>query len=332
MAAQPEPLLACIVVTYNGAPWLPQCLNSIQQSTVSARIIVVDNASQDETVAIVRSRNGVELIETGSNLGFGRANNIGIARALDLGAEHVLILNQDAHLATDALELLLKVSATNLAIGILCPMQLDAEGRATDPTFLRYYLAVYASALLDDALLGRSLKSQYTVAAAPAAAWLLTSRFLREVGGFDPLFFMYCEDDDLCSRASHHGYQVAVVPAARFYHNRGFHSQVKSETRSRKIRRKTSRLRSSLVRDIKQPRGKFWKNAWHAVSERVLLGLTALLSHLDWIEACAAVMAVLRVLLFELPAISRHRRQCLEKGPHWLPGSPHPRSSVLKEY
>ena len=332
MATQPEPVLACIIVTYNGAPWLPQCLDSIQQSTVSARIIVVDNASQDETVAIVRSHRGVELIETGANLGFGRANNIGIARALDLGAEHVFLLNQDAHVATDALELLLRLSAKNPTIGILCPMQLDAEGRATDPTFLRYYLAVHASAMLDDALLGRPLKTQYTVAAAPAAAWLLTRRFLKEVGGFDPLFFMYCEDDDLCSRACHHGYQVAVVPAALFYHGRGFHSQVKSETRSLKIRRKTSRLRSSLVRDIKQPSGKIWKNAWHALSERSLLGLTALLSHLNWIEAYATLMAVLQVLLFELPAIFRHRRKCLEKGPHWLPGPPHPRNSALKEY
>ena len=63
MAAQPEPLLACIVVTYNGAPWLPQCLNSIQQSTVSARIIVVDNASQDETVAIVRAEESRSWVE-----------------------------------------------------------------------------------------------------------------------------------------------------------------------------------------------------------------------------------------------------------------------------
>ena len=226
MIGLPYPELVCVIVTYNGAQWLHQCLASLLQSTVLARIIVVDNASKDETLVIARAHTGVEIIQTGVNLGFGRANNIGIAHALSLGAKYVFILNQDTHIAPDALEQLLLESLRSPDIGILCPMQLDATGHSTDPTFLRYYLAPHAPSMIDDALLGRPLKSSYAVAAMPAAAWLFSRDFLEQVGGFDPLFFMYCEDDDLCSRASHHGFRIAVVPAAHFYHYRGFHGQV----------------------------------------------------------------------------------------------------------
>lgn len=326
MSTGPKSKLICVVVTYNGAQWLAQCLTSIQKSIVQARIIVVDNASNDETTAITRAHGGVELIETGANLGFGRANNIGIARALQLGAEHVFIFNQDAHIASDALTILLAESQKQPEIGILCPMQLDASGASIDATFMRFYLALHATAMLDDALLGRPLRSHYTVAAAPAAAWLLTSRFLQNVGGFDPLFFMYCEDDDLCSRAFHHGFRVAVVPTARFFHSRGFHGQVNLETQIGRLKRKTSRLRSSLVRDIKQPSGSLWKNAWHALSARSLAGVAALVSHIDWVEAIASHLAILRVI-FELPSIARHRRQCLTQGPHWLTKPLQPTSS-----
>lgn len=312
--------LACIVVTYNGAPWLQQCLDSIAQSTVDSRIIVVDNNSTDDTVQIARSHSDLELIEMKANLGFGRANNIGIARALDMGAKHVLILNQDALLARDTLELLIKASEQQPDAGILCPMQLNADGTALDADFLRYYIALHGADMLNDALLGRPIRQHYTVEAAPAAAWLFKKDLLLKVGGFDPLFFMYCEDDDLCRRARHHGYNISVVPGALFYHCRGFHGLVHTESKKRKIQRRSSRLRSILIRDVKRPDGRIWMNTWHGFVECGLAGLTALVSHRNWVEAVATVIAMLRCLV-ELPEIARHRRQCLGTGSHWLPVS-----------
>jgi len=312
-----SPRIACVIVSYNGATWIDQCLQSLRDSSLRPQLIVVDNASADATVTIVRARGDVELIETGSNLGFGRANNIGIAHALQTGAEYVFILNQDAHVAPDALAKLCEQALAHPELGILCPLQLDANGESIDPTFLRYYLTPFSPALLDDALLGRAQQAHYRVEAVPAAAWLLTRPFLEQVGGFDPLFFMYCEDDDLCSRAAHHGWGIAVVPAARFYHCRGFHAQAKREFTVKQFNRRRSRLRSSLIRQIKHPAGSFGKNTWHAMIEKGMVGLSALMAHLDWIEALATLAALLKVSS-ELPRVAKHRSQCQQAGAHWL--------------
>ena len=317
MTIAPTASTTVVLVTYNGARWLQTCLDSLTASRPRPAIIVVDNASSDDTVAIARAHPAVTLIETGANLGFGRANNIGIARALDEGADYVFILNQDAHVAPDAIAILVEQFARQPRAGILCPMQLDDTGRAVDPTFLLYYVAPNAPALLNDALLG-TLAESYPVTAAPAAAWLFSRAFLLEVGGFDPLFFMYSEDDDLCSRAQLFNYTIAIVPSAKFFHCRGFHGAVRTETSRRKLQRKTSRLRSVLVRDAKRPEGSFGKNAWQSCWLRLFDGLAQLVAHRDHIACLAALMAVGGVLR-ELPAIRRHRAICMTRGPHWLP-------------
>ncbi|RQO55610.1 hypothetical protein DBR47_20375 [Paucibacter sp. KBW04] len=317
-AASPVPRIACVIVSYNGAAWITQCLQSLRDSRdVFLQLIVVDNASTDQTASLVRACSDVELIATGSNLGFGRANNLGIARALQLGAEYVFILNQDAQVAPEALAKLCEQAADQPGLGILCPLQLDAQGQALDPTFLHYYLGPFAPALLNDALLARPLQARYGVDAMPAAAWLMPRRFLEQVGGFDPLFFMYCEDDDLCNRARHHGWGIALVPAAHFFHCRGFHGQLSRESRRGQFNRRRSRLRSSLIRQIKHPAGGFAKNCWQALVVQGLAGLSALLAHLDWIEALAVVAALLKVAS-ELPRLASHRRQCQQGGALWL--------------
>jgi GT2 family glycosyltransferase len=310
------PRVAAVIVTYNGALWLRKCIQSLLASQLLPAIIVVDNASSDDTVAIARSFGQVTLIESGGNLGFGRANNLGIALALRWGCDYAFILNQDAYVASDAIAHLVQQAVASPDHSIWCPMQWNADGTALDSTFLRYYISVYAPELLNDALKG-AIKPLYTLSAVPAAAWLLSRDFLNKVGGFDPLFFMYCEDDDVCSRAAHHGMKVAIVPAASFFHCRGFHGLVTTESTTKKLRRKTSRLRSSLVRDIKHPGGGFLKNTWHSLVKHTSEGIKQSIGHLDWITGLATLFAVAKVLL-ELPRLAAHRRTCQHAGPHWL--------------
>ena len=305
-----------VIVTYNGAPWLQRCLDSLSLSVPVPAIIVVDNASTDSTLQIASAHVGVTLIETGANLGFGRANNIGIACALNRGADFVFILNQDAHVAVNAIQLLVQAAIANPNTGILCPMQLNEAGTGIDPTFLHHYLAPNVPALINDAVLS-SMAESYVASALPAAAWLFSDHFLMEVGGFDPLFFMYCEDDDLCSRATFMGYEVRIVPASTFYHCRGFHEKTSSESVLQKITRKASRLRSLLVRDAKAPGKKFSTSVWRSCVMRLAEGVTQLLNHRDWIMCVASIFAVCQVLT-ELHRIIRHREVCMGKGAHWL--------------
>jgi GT2 family glycosyltransferase len=310
--------IAAVVVTYNAAPWLVECLDSLNGSmTPISMIFVVDNASTDQTVSIARNTRNVTLIETGENLGFGRANNIGIAKALDADAEYVFLLNQDAHVAPDAVTKLLFEAHEHPELGILCPMQLDGTGRAFDQIFLTGYLAPNAPELVYDAFLGH-VGNCYKVSAAPAAAWLLSRKFLVTVGGFDPLFFMYAEDDDLCRRAQHHGFGIAIVPHAKVYHYRGFHGTVTSVSNSQKLARRASRVRARLVYDIKSPFGKFPNNVWHAIVSRLFDGLNDIFNDFDWVGALAYFTATAKVVT-ELPRITRHRATCLRIGPHWLP-------------
>ena len=316
-APRPHPKVACVIVTYNGEPWLEQCLQSLEQSSLKAEVIVIDNASTDRTVAIAREHPLVRVVETGANLGFGRANNIGMAMALDAAADFVFILNQDAHIATDALEVLCREAELHPDLGILSPMQLTGEANAIDSTFLQHYLAPYAPALLGDSVLGQPLQSHYKLTAAPAAAWMFPRKFLLEVGGFDPLFFMYCEDDDLCSRALHHGWFIAVVPSAKFFHCRGFHGQTQGQSASRRFRRRRSRMRSMLVRQIKMPSTLPLRAAWQSLWKMNLNGLASLVAHLDWVEALAAWAAAMQVVV-EIPTIAEHRKICMSRGSHWL--------------
>ena len=77
-----------IIVTYNGDKWIEKCLRSLRDSTLSLSVLVIDNASTDKTVNIVKEQfPEFQLIETGANLGFGKANNIGLEMALQKNAD-----------------------------------------------------------------------------------------------------------------------------------------------------------------------------------------------------------------------------------------------------
>ena len=310
------PRVACVVVSFNGAAWIGDCLRALHASTVPLRMIVVDNASSDDTCAIVRGFPEVTLIEEPKNLGFGRANNAGIARALADGADHVFLLNQDTVLAPDAIEHLEREAARDPRLGILCPLQLDADGEALDPTFLRYYVATHAIPYLTDALRGHAIAPHYRAEALPAAAWLMTRTFLEQVGGFDPLFFLYCEDDDVCARAKHHGFGIALVPGATFRHLRGFHVK-QAQPLLKHLRRRGSRLRSQIVFDLKRPQARALRHVWYALGGHLFTAAQQLFVYLNWRETLAELGALAHVLP-EIPRIRRHRAVCLTRGPHWI--------------
>ena len=99
-----------IIVTYNAMRrgWIDRCLNSLYASTIPVTVIVVDNLSTDGTRDHVPEKYpDVIWMPQDKNLGFGQANNIGIQYALEHNADYVLLLNQDAALHHEALQLML---------------------------------------------------------------------------------------------------------------------------------------------------------------------------------------------------------------------------------
>ena len=119
-----------IIVTFNGMRWLEKCISSVRSSTVQADIIAIDNGSTDGSVEWLQ-KHGVQVVANNSNIGFGAANNIGMKLAIEEGYSYVYLLNQDAWLEPDTIEILLKGFEYS-RYGILSPVQNDASGRKMD--------------------------------------------------------------------------------------------------------------------------------------------------------------------------------------------------------
>lgn len=214
------PIVFAIVVTYNGTKWIDKCFGSLINSTIPLKILAIDNASTDGTPQIIREKFlKVEVIETGENLGFGKANNIGLKRVLDENADYAFLLNQDAWVEKDTIEKLIAVQSQNQEFHLLSPIHLNGKGDAIDRNFENYLGRNYTPELISDIYL-KKIKPFYEGKYANAAAWLLSYHCLETVGGFDPIFKHYGEDDDYINRMHLAELKLGIVPNAIIYHDR----------------------------------------------------------------------------------------------------------------
>lgn len=207
-----------IIVTYNGSRWFEKCLLSLQKSTVPLRIVVIDNNSSDDTVSIIQNTFlDIELISSKKNLGFGAANNIGFKMALEANADYVFLLNQDAWINDKTVELLLNAATKNSEYGILSPFHYNYAGDAPEQYFREWVMRHYTHGLENDYENG-SMDQVYPTSFVHAACWLIPMNTIKEVGGFDPLFYHYGEDNDYIQRLSLRNKMVGIVPAACVFH------------------------------------------------------------------------------------------------------------------
>ena len=226
-------LCYAIIVTYNGAKWIDRCLGSLTNSTVPLNIIVIDNNSKDGTSKIIRHKYPkAEVIETGHNLGFGKANNIGLKKAYQAGADLVFLINQDAWVEQDTLEILIDAAKHHQEYGIVSPLHLNGEGNALDYGFINYLCGSKIRNYLSDLYLKpkNQLDEIYQVDFVNGAFWLLPRKTIETVGGFNPFFFQYGEDRDYVNRCNFFNLKVGFVPFAKAYHDRAqYDSKAKSK-------------------------------------------------------------------------------------------------------
>ncbi len=208
-----------IIVTYNAKKWLDNCLNSINFEAYKA--VVVDNNSTDDTVNYIKSKyKQITLLPQNKNLGFGKANNLGISYALNQGAEQVFLLNQDAYLVNDVLDILINFQSKNIEYGVLSPIHINADKTKLDRNFSNYLRYDNNPYFYADFILGNSIRDVYDVPFVNAAGWLISKSCLMTVGGFDPIFFHYGEDDNYCQRLKFHGFKLGIVPKTYLIHDR----------------------------------------------------------------------------------------------------------------
>lgn len=203
-----------IIVSYNFERWIDRCLGSLRLSELPADVLVIDNASQDQTVRLIKKHYPeVRLIESKENLGFGRANNIGMKIAIEEGYEAVFLLNQDAWIDKLTLSTLAQLNRQHSSFGILSPTHLTGSGDKLEHGFANY-------AGLKNLAELKSEQSLIPLSFINAAFWFIPTDVLKQIGGFCPLFYHYGEDVDYIHRLHRHGYRIGYSPAVFGCHDR----------------------------------------------------------------------------------------------------------------
>ena len=239
-----------IIVSYNSMQWLPKCLDSAKTYPV----VIVDNLSTDGTIEFIKKKHSkVKLFEKEKNLGFGQANNIGISYALSQGADYVFLLNQDAYLEPGSIEKLIEVQKKKQEYGILSPLHLNGEGDRLDKNFSNYLNYQGNPDFYSDYVLNKPKKEIYDVPFVNAAGWLLSKHCIEKVGGFDPIFFHYGEDDNYCQRVIYNGFKIGVFPLVRLKHDRATRKTTKIESGTKDYFDEKAKLLKIRYGDINKP-------------------------------------------------------------------------------
>lgn len=191
-----------ITVTYNSQKWLDNffaSLEALNYDKSQLRLILVDNASSDETAArcrayaAVSTLGEVKVLETGANLGFGRGNNYGVKQG---DAPLLFLLNVDTEICPDAL--------TNMDEFVL-------QAQADAVAFEMYQLPVEHGKPMDPV----TMETAWAV----AAALVVKRSAFEAVSGFDENIFMYAEDVDLSWRLRANGGKILFCPQAKVVHH-----------------------------------------------------------------------------------------------------------------
>lgn len=207
-----------IIVVYKGQRWYDKCFGSLHESTIPLQVVAVDNSPGDEDAEYIKAHfPEVHLIKTDENLGFGRANNIGMRYALDHGCDYMFLLNQDTWIDKDTIAKLIQIAETHPEYGIVSPIHLNA-GRTAINMLIGLGTHYRNEKLLSDIYLNK-IEDIYETNYVNAAAWLLPRKTLEIIGGFDPIFKHYEEDDNYLNRVIYHGLKIGVCPAAQLVHD-----------------------------------------------------------------------------------------------------------------
>lgn len=293
-----------IVVTYNGMEWYERCFGSLRSSTIPVTTLVVDNHSSDGTLDYIRkSFPEVLVIESSVNLGFGKANNLGIRYALDHDGDYVFLLNQDAWIEPDALEKMVAIHRNHPEYGLLSPMHLNVDKTGLVMKF--FCRQTTHEKLITDLYLNR-LSDVYDTNYIHAAAWLLPRGTIQTIGGFDPIFNHYSEDDDYLNRIRYHKLGIGVCPGAQIVHDH--HNRVSTPEVAR-YRRNQTMLAQYM--DLNHPfcAGSYYRHyVWQWLRNLFRGDL----------KGCKRLKGDLAFLSEHARTIKSHRKQNQRTGATWL--------------
>ena len=231
MTKQPD--VSIIVLTYNTKDLTLQCLSSLEKTvwgTVTREIIVVDNASSDQTLVSVKKQfPSVTIFRSPANIGFAAGNNVGIKRAK---GRYILLLNSDTQCEKDSIPSMVGFMDSHPSAGAATCKLVLPDG-SIDPACHRgfptpwnacSYYAKFEYLFPHTKLFGgyhqgyKDMSIPHEVDAISGAFFMVRSETLADVGGLDESFFMYAEDIDWAYRIKKSGWQIWFVPSVTVLH------------------------------------------------------------------------------------------------------------------
>ena len=255
--------LSIIIVNFNTKDFLRECLESIEKNisgAISYEVIVVDNASTDDSVTFVDKHfPSVLLISSSQNLGFSKANNLGVKKS---SGRYVLFLNPDTVVYKDTIEHMVRfMDDTSHAGASTCYLELS-DGTLDDATHRGFptpwnafsYFSGLAklfsnSQFFNGYNLGwRDLEKTHEIDAL-AGAFMFTRREAgEEVDWWDERFFFYGEDLDFCYQLKKKGWKIYFVPEVRILHYKGVSGGIKKHSQKIATADKETKVRATLAR------------------------------------------------------------------------------------
>jgi N-acetylglucosaminyl-diphospho-decaprenol L-rhamnosyltransferase len=227
-----NPRIAAIVVTYNSADVLSECLRSLAETkdVELTAVVVADNASKDGSLAIAKAAHDLPVValDMGRNAGYAAAINAGIAALDTERLDAVMVLNPDCSVRPDTLVLLWD-ALRRPGFGIAAPRLVNPDG-SLQPTLRRMpaLRRAVAEAVLGK-LAGRAGLSELVTgepehaqpgpaAWATGAALLISVEAIRQIGPWDESFLLYSEETEFILRAADLGWRLWYEPAAEVEH------------------------------------------------------------------------------------------------------------------
>ncbi len=217
-----SPLISIVIVNWNGARWLKDCLRSLEAQTYPRfEVIVVDNASTDDSLTLLADHfPWVRVIRSTQNLGFAGGNNLALHH---YAGEYLVLLNNDTVVAPDYLERFLRIFLERKEVGIAQsklirledPDKLDTCGSWWTRSTLLYNFGHGKEANLE------RYNQPLRMFSGKGASLMIRREVIDQVGLFDNAFWCYYEEVDFCHRAGLAGWQVWYWPAAICWHAGG---------------------------------------------------------------------------------------------------------------
>ncbi len=216
------PRVFIVVLTWNGKEDTVACLDSLERLTYpNFKIIVVDNASNDGTSnEIQRKFPNTELIVNNSNLRFAGGNNVGIKRAMELGAEYILLLNNDTVVEKDFLLKLVAVADAEQTIGMVGPKIYYYDNPKTiwyaggKIEWWKGWISHIGVREMDTGQYDNVRETDYIT----GCCLFVKRQVIQQIGLLDEKYYIYGEDTDWCIKASRAGFKLLYVPEAIIWH------------------------------------------------------------------------------------------------------------------